>query len=174
MRVPATVGAILLTVLMSACATIKPHETALSIGPYQNFTGRLMVIEPTRRWQVMIYWNGTPEEGVARLTHAASNRIIQLSWHHETMLMLDNQSPGQAWKSITSEEMASNGIILPPQKLALILTGKLPKTLVWKSRGKWEGKINGIFLHVKWSDEKHRLELTDITHGRKAILIIES
>jgi len=160
--------------LMSACATTGQHAAEAVISPYTTFSGRLIVIEPARRWQVIVDWNGTPEQGVVRLTHAASNRIVKLSWHHDTTLMLDNRNPDKEWTSITDREMADNGIILPPQKLALILAGKLPETLTRKGSDEWEGKINGIFLRLKWLDEKHRLELLDITHGRKAILIIQS
>ena len=174
MRIPATVGALLLSVLISACATVKPHDTTSGTASYQQFSGRLIVIEPTRRWQVMIQWDGTPERGLARLTHAASNRIIQLSWLHERIQMLDNQGATQQWQNITTQKLASNGIILPPQKLAMILSGNPPETLIRKNNGEWEGKIDGAFLRVRWSNENHRLELTDVTHGRRAILIIES
>jgi len=144
-----------------------------SIGPYSKFSGRLIVIEPTRRWQVLVNWDGTPERGLIRLTHAASNRIIQLSWHDDITHILDNRDPAGEWKAVTKEEIIKQGVILPPQQLALILSGKLPKSFIQKKPGRWQGKINKTFLKIKWSAEKHKLELMDITHGRQAILIIQ-
>jgi hypothetical protein len=141
--------------------------------PYNSFTGRLIVIEPARRWQVLIDWNSNDQGGSARLTHAASNRIIQLTWQQDRIMMLDNLGADQSWKPITAEEMAAHGIILPPQQLAQILAGHMPQSLTQKEESVWEGKIAGSFLRISWSDEYRRLELLDITHGRKATLIIE-
>lgn len=172
-RTTGIITAIIAALLVSACATTVQHHRESVIGPYTTFSGRLIVIEPARRWQVMLNWDGTPEKGIARLTHAASNRIVQLSWNHETIQILDNQSPVREWKNVSEEEIISNGIILPPQQIAAILSGSLPETLIQKKPGEWEGKLNGAYLRVRWSAEKNRLELLDITHGRKAILIIQ-
>lgn len=167
------ISAIIAALLITACATTGQHKKADLIGPYTTFSGRLIVIEPARRWQVMVNWDGTPEKGVVRLTHAASNRIVQFSWHHDSILMLDNQSPIHEWRSVNREEIISNGIILLPQQLASILSGSLPETLIQKKPGEWEGRLNGTFLRIKWLASNHRLELMDITHGRKSILIIQ-
>ncbi len=170
---PSAIAVIIAALWMTACATTGPYKEDLVIGPYTAFSGRLIVIEPARRWQVMVNWNGTPEKGLVRLTHAASGRIVQISWHHDTIRILDNQAPEQKWRTVHREELISNGIILPPQQLASILSGQLPEMLVRKRPGEWEGKINGIFLRIKWSPGNHRLELIDITHGRTAIIIIQ-
>ncbi|MDX8402934.1 MAG: hypothetical protein R8K54_00820 [Mariprofundaceae bacterium] len=172
MKLPA-LAAIMVALLITACATTGQHKKTGVIGPYTTFSGRLIVIEPARRWQVMVNWDGTPNKGVVRLTHAASHRIVKISWHHDAILMLDNQSPIHEWRAVNSEEVISSGIILPPQQLASILSGNLPESLLQKKPGEWKGKLNGAFLRIRWSADSHRLELMDITHGRKAILIIQ-
>ena len=173
MTIPANIGIILITFLISACATIEKHEAASSIGPYKNFTGRLIVIEPARRWQATIHWNGEPDKGQVRLIHAASNRIILLSWEGERMQMADNQSPVEGWELIDNRQLQSMGIILPPQQLAMILSGRIPHTLKEQQPDLWRGKIDGTLVLLKWIDALKRLEITDITHGRKATLLIQ-
>ncbi len=173
MRIPVSIGMILLTLLMSACATIERHEAVSSIGPYQNFTGRLIVIEPTRRWQAIIHWDGQPDKGQIRLTHAASNRIVLVSWEGERIRMIDNQNPADGWKLIDNRQLQSTGIILPPQQLAMILNGTVPHFLKEQKPNLWRGKIDGTLVLLKWIDTRKRLEITDMTHGRKAILMIQ-
>jgi len=164
---------LMITLFTNGCATTKPHEPATSIGPFNTFTGRLIVIEPARRWQVIIDWNGTPIEGTVRLTHAASNRIVQVAWDPEVMQIRDNADRSQQWINVSKEALSENGIILPPQQLAQILSGSMPVELVEKRSGEWEGRIDGSFIRIKWLDEQQRLELIDMTHGRTAILIIQ-
>lgn len=174
MRIPAFLM-LIATLLFTGCATTGQHRPAATeIGPYSTFAARLVVIDAARRWQVMVDWNGTPEQGALRLTHAASNRIIRIRWHHDGIQMLDNQDRTQNWRSISVSELYSHGVILPPQQLSRILMGDIPGALIQKSSGDWEGRLNGTFIRIRWSAGKQRLELTDITHGRKAILIIQS
>ncbi|HKI60219.1 MAG TPA: lipoprotein insertase outer membrane protein LolB [Mariprofundaceae bacterium] len=164
---------LIITLLSGGCATTKTHEPVTSIGPFNTFTGRLIVIEPTRRWQVIVDWNGVPDKGVVRLTHAASNRIVQVAWDHENMQIRDNADRSHQWKSVSKQTLSENGIILPPQQLARILSDDMPGDLIEKRPGEWEGRIDASFLRIKWSEKQQRLELTDMTHGRTAILIIQ-
>ena len=159
--------------LLSSCAVTKPPATPSEVGPYTSFSGRLIVIEPKRRWQVVVQWDATPEKGLVRMTHAASNRIVQLSWQNGQMLLRDNADKSGLWRPVTIDQLAANGIIMAPQQLAGILTGHMPPSLIAKGGGVWEGKVDDAFLRIKWWQEKRRLELTDMTHGRKATLIIE-
>lgn len=167
------ITAIVAALLITSCATLGTTPESNRVTSYTTFSGRLIVIEPQRRWQVSLNWNGTPEKGVVRLTHAASNRIVQLAWQKSSMQILDNKNPAAGWQMITAEKIASYGIILPPQQLAMILHGNMPKRLTQKRAGRWEGRLNGNFLNIRWSDDKRRLEINDVQHGRKAILIIE-
>lgn len=164
--------ALMLTLLVAGCVTTKRDISPASIGPFTTFSGRLIVIEPTRRWQVIVDWNGTPEKGDVRLTHAASNRIVLVKWDDEKTLILDNSDQSRSWRSISGEALAEKGIILPPRQLARILSGEMPAELIEKQHGEWEGRIDNSFLRIKWFDEKQRLELIDVTHGRTATLII--
>ena len=164
---------LIFTLLTSGCATTKPHEPATSIGPFNTFTGRLIVIEPTRRWQVIVDWTGTPAEGIVRLTHAATNRIVQVAWDHEAMQIRDNADHSHQWRNVSKQTLSENGIILPPHQMAQILSGDMPVELVEKRDGEWEGRIDDSFIRIKWLDEQQRLELIDMTHGRTAILIIQ-
>jgi len=164
---------LIITLFTSGCATTKLHGPTTSIGPFNTFTGRLIVIEPTRRWQVLVNWDGTPDNGIVRLTHAATNRIVQVAWDHEAMQIRDNADRSHQWKSVSKQTLYENGIILPPQQLAQILSGQMPDGIVEKRGGEWEGRIDGSFLRIKWLDEQRRLELIDMTHGRTAILMIQ-
>ncbi len=165
---------VVVVLLLSACATTgeKLSESA-SIGPYTQFSGRLIVMEPKHRWQVTVQWRGDPDSGTVRLTHAATQRIVELAWEGELLRIRDNQQAGDHWQVITQEKLATHGIILPPQQLAGILTGHIPPSFTEKESGEWEGKINGSFLKMKWLASQHRLELMDISQGRKATLIIQ-
>jgi mRNA-degrading endonuclease RelE of RelBE toxin-antitoxin system len=87
--------------------------------------------------------------------------------------MRDNQSPVEDWKPIDNRQLRSMGIILPPQQLAMILNGRIPHTLKEQKPNLWRGKIDGTLLLLKWIDTRKRLEITDITHGREAILMIQ-
>lgn len=173
MRLPALL-AVIIALLFTGCATTGKQPPAAEIGPYTAFAGRLIVIDAARRWQVMVDWNGTPEQGALRLTHAASNRIIRIRWHYDDIQMLDNLDRTQSWRSISVPELYSHGVILPPQQLSRILMGEIPGTLTRKNLGEWEGRLNGTFIRIRWLSGNQRLELTDITHGRKAILMIQS
>ena len=161
------------TLLTGGCATTKSHEPATSIGPFNTFSGRLIAIEPNRRWQVLVDWDGTPDKGVVRLTHAASNRIVKVTWGLEGMQILDNADRNHQWRSVSKETLFENGIILPPGQFAQILSGQMPDGIINKGNGEWEGRIDGSFLRIKWLEKQQRLELIDMTHGRTAILIIQ-
>ncbi len=168
--------AVLVTTLLltAGCTTIsKPLVPAISIGPFNEFSGRLIVIEPTRRWQVLVDWDGTPEKGVVRLTHAASNRIVKVAWNGETMQILDNADRSHHWKVVNKQMLFDQGIILPPTQLARILSGYMPEGMTEKRVGEWEGRLDDSFLRIKWIENQQRLTLTDMTHGRTAILIIQ-
>jgi len=165
--------AIVAALLTNCVTTGVKQQSSTSIGPYNTFDGRLIVIEPKRRWQVTVQWNGTPDEGTVRLIHAATQRIVELRWQSELMQLRDNQQMPQKWQNISREQLASHGIILPPQQLAEILAGQMPSALIEKNRGEWEGRIHGSFVKVKWLASNHRLEIMDISNGRQATLIIQ-
>ncbi|MDX8395571.1 MAG: hypothetical protein R8K22_04060 [Mariprofundaceae bacterium] len=164
---------LLVGILIGACATTPSSTSSFTnIGPYTDFTGRLLVIEPSRRWQVMIQWKGDPKQGWTRLTHAASGRIIELQWHNQQMQKRDNQGHSSDWHPITQTQLTQDGIILSPQHLAQVLSGKVPTVFKYKQDGIWEGHLHQGFIRIRWQANSRRLTMTDITHGRTATLII--
>jgi hypothetical protein len=158
--------------LLNACATIQQNGHG-GIGPYAQFSGRLIVIEPGRRWQAVLDWRAhDPATGWMRLTHAASARIIELEWHGENMHIRDNRAGSPLWQPIGMEALAEHGIMLPPATLASILLGAMPPSFTVSGSNEWRGKLNSSFIRLRWQPDARRLTLTDISHGRRAILII--
>jgi len=149
------------------------HDTAVTIGPYSEFSGRLIVIEPKRRWQVTLDWQAaSPENGWLRLTHAATGTVVEFRWLQREMEVRDNSA--REWKSINQQQLSKQGLVLPPQQLAGILLGRMPAHFKQKSDSMWESKATGSLIRLEWDIEKQRLTMTDILHGRRATLIIQS
>jgi len=163
----------LIALLLSACVATKRPDSEASIGPFIKFSGRLIVIDEARRWQVLIDWNGNPEAGEARLTHAASSRIIAINWSGQKILLRDNLEPEAGWRTVSAQQLQAQGIIMPPQQIARILSGDIPSSFAYKGKGEWEGSFDDTRLHIQWFQENRRLQLTDVSHGRKAILSID-
>jgi len=117
----------LLTALfLASCATpITERTHRSSIGPFSTFSARLIVIEPAHRWQVLVDWDApTAAHGTLRLTHAASNTVIEFRWQGRLMYIRDGSS--NAWRSITTAQLAEHGIFIHPARLAAILSGQMP------------------------------------------------
>jgi len=163
--------------VVSGCASTSSHQadasvTPVSIGPYPSFSGRLIVIEPTKRWQVLLKWQaGNPGHGWLRITHAATGTVVELRWQGSTMQIRDNQQP--SWRQIEPEALSEHGIIIPPHELAAILLGKMPAHFKQKSEQIWESLKSGHLIRLRWQQDKKRLTITDMKHGRKAVLNIQ-
>ena len=80
-------------------------------------------------------------QGWLRLTHAATGRVVELKWQHEQMLVRDDSHPD--WQEISREQLAEEGIVIPPEELATILLGTMPSHFRRKNGAIWEGKQNG-------------------------------
>ncbi len=162
---------------LSGCTSTSLHKPAVSvtpasIGPYPSFSGRLIVIEPTKRWQVSLQWQAPkPEQGWLRISHAATGTVVELRWHGNAMQIRDNQRP--VWRHIELEELSEHGIIIPPHELAAILLGRIPAHFRQKGRQVWESRQSGYLIRLYWQKELHKLTITDMKHGRKAVLIIQ-
>ncbi|HXH64678.1 MAG TPA: lipoprotein insertase outer membrane protein LolB [Mariprofundaceae bacterium] len=159
---------------LAGCAVQRPPAgMASSIGPYPSFSGRLIVIQPTRRWQVEVDWKAaTPSDGWLRLTHAASGRIVELTWHGSDLRLSDNQDPAHPEKTISEAQLASYGIVLPPPELAAILLGRMPPQFRATGPGRWEAHRNGDVIRIDWNAAARRLTLTDLARGNRATLLI--
>ncbi len=165
---------IALALVMAGCAASHRANIgeAVSIGPYPAFTGRLIVIEPTRRWQVLLSWRATaPDHGWLRITHAATNTILELRWQGDAMEMRDNRNPD--WHTVNRARLAEHGIVIAPQELAAILLGRMPAHFHSVSANRWKSTNNGSMIQLQWTPKAHRLMMTDLKHGRKATLIIQ-
>ena len=167
------VMAVLAISLLAGCATVSktPEPTTPVIGPYPAFSGRLLVIEPNKRWQVSIDWHAEqPDTGELRLTHAASGTVIELNWQKPDMQLRDSRHP--RFRSLASAELAAQGLFLPPWTLASILLGNMPPEFEETRTGEWQAHLNDALVRLQWQQQEKRLTLTDITHGRQATLII--
>jgi len=163
----------LLGLLLAGCAgkSSLSHDEAVTIGPYAQFTGRLIVMEPNRRWQVLVDWRADhPGAGRVRMTHAASGLVLQLRWQGGQMALRDNRHP--AWRAIDEAALAKEGIILPPWDLAAILLGQMPDRFEPHGNGRWEDRRDGRLLRLDWQPSKRKLVVSDIRHGRVATLLI--
>ncbi|MDQ6982334.1 MAG: lipoprotein insertase outer membrane protein LolB, partial [Mariprofundus sp.] len=146
--------------------------TPTSIGPYSTFSGRLIVIESTKRWQVSLKWQASrAEQGWLRITHAATGTVVELRWQSKTMQIRDNQQP--VWRHIELEKLSEHGIIIPPHELAAILLGQMPAHFRQKSEQVWETRQSGYLIRLRWQQELRKLTITDMKHGRIAVLKIQ-
>jgi len=164
----------LLLLVLSGCASTahRTSDSESSIGPYPAFSGRLIVIEPTKRWQVLLTWQAkTPDQGALRIVHAATNTIVELRWQGTNMDIRDNQQP--AWRPVGRAQLSEHGIVIPPQELAAILLGRMPAHFRKRSANTWDSTAGGTLIRLKWKQQAHSLSMTDIKHGRKATLIIQ-
>jgi len=167
------IGATLL--LLTACSTLQQSisvQESSVCKPWHNFNGQLSILEHAHRWQVLIHWQANLKSGNARLTHAATGRIIELQWQGKQIQIRDNQTPTTRWKSIKADTLMQYGIVLPPQSIAMILHHQIPPSLKSKGGSIWQGKLHGNTIRIRWQDHCHKLTMTDITHGRIAILRI--
>jgi len=135
-----------------------------------QFNGRLLVMEPTRRWQASIHWQANLHEGYTRLTHAASGYIIEIQWLEEAIQMRSNQN--SLWQPISTDKLIDLGIILPPQVLASIFHNQIPSAFQPQGKQTWQGKFNGSLVRFMWKNDMQQINMTDLTHGRTAILKI--
>ncbi len=162
--------------LLGGCAgTLHQPDSpaaAVAIGPYTAFSARLIVIEPNRRWQVLLKWQAyTPELGWLRMTHAATGTVVELRWQGEAMQIRDNREPD--WRSVGLGQLSRHGIVIQPQALAAILLGHMPNRFKQTDAQTWESRQSGSLIRLQWQAQAHKLTMTDLKHGRKATLIIQ-
>ncbi len=168
-----------LLLLLSACSwnmpapqqtVSKPQSNA--IGPYPNFSGRLIVIDPSRRWQVSVDWQAKQAaSGKLRLSHAFSSTVVDFRWTDSYMEIRDSKFP--YWRHIEQQELTEHGIMLPPTQLASILLGDIPSHFHQKKQNTWESMNAGYLIRLHWQSESRKLTISDMKHGRIAKLIIQ-
>jgi len=161
---------------LSSCATVPDSQSTANvpaaIGPYPDFSGRLIVIEPKRRWQVLLKWQAeTAEQGKVRLTHAATNKVVELQWQDKQIQVRDNEHPD--WQIIGQQKLTELGIVLPLQQLANILLGNIPAHFKHKNNNTWESRQTGSLIRLHWQANRQKLSMTDLKHGRQATLFVD-
>ncbi|RMG90889.1 MAG: hypothetical protein D6703_06680 [Zetaproteobacteria bacterium] len=158
--------------LISGCVHAPHKQVTGGIGPYSSVHGRLAVIMPGKRWQVMLDWFAErPERGSLRLVHGASGRIIEVRWEQPKVYLRDSSAPH--WQTVGLAELERQGILLPPWELASILLGHMPDDFHAQAHLQWDARRKGALLRIQWEPERGRLSLTDITHGRSIILFLQ-
>jgi hypothetical protein len=158
--------------MLAGCAKAP---SKMKLPALVEFTGRLIVIEPARRWQVLVTWHSLGKnEGWLRLSHAATGRIIELRWRSKMMWLRDNQAELPDWQMITLQDLRSYGISLFPNDIALFLAGETPPDFNAAGENMWRGKRMDHTLHVKWVQSKRQLRITDVTMGKIFILMIDA
>lgn len=174
MRSPARLrsvhGCLLVAALaLAACAAIRPPTPLASLPA---FSGRLLVIEAARRWQVTIDWRAEEENrGWMRLLHAAQGRIVELRWANGQAWMRDSAAPSPDWQPIGAEQIHAHGIGLMPEQLAAFLLGRVPAGFRAVGANHWQDTHG---LHVQWRTPGQLLEFSDARRGYRAILIIDT
>lgn len=164
---------LVITGISSGCAK-QPAPTIekSAIGPYSNFSGRLIIIEPKHRWQVSVQWRmENSKSGDIRLTHAATGTVVELHWSETDIKVRSSQT--KEWKLITMNELHRQGIVVPPQQLASILLGRMPSHYAEIESNLWESRDEGSPIRLQWTPSLQKLTMTDIKHGRMATLIIQ-
>jgi len=169
-----------LILLLNACAStsntatvLKQATQRLSIGPYPSFSGRLIVFDTSRRWQVSIDWQATQAAtGKLRLSHALSGTVVDFRWTENNMQVRDNKSPN--WHPINQQKLTEYGIVLPPSQMASILLGQTPSHFLQIKHDTWESIASGSPIRVRWQDKLHTLTINDMKHHRTAKLIIKN
>ncbi|MDQ6961988.1 MAG: hypothetical protein Q9M28_05600 [Mariprofundaceae bacterium] len=150
----------------------KP-STLTGIGPYTEFSGRLLVIQKAKRWQVMVNWKAQNNEaGWLRLHHAASSRIIEIKWHDNSLQTRDNHDPSPVWKNAEQAYLKQQGINISPSDLATFLLGHVPEGFSEKSKNEWRGHRGKSLLRVVWNPNSKKLIIMDMYQGSKIVLLI--
>ncbi len=173
------VSALFILSLLSGCVSLSTGQSfntrpPLSvIGPYHRVTARILVMEPKHIWQAMMDWQSEQaDEGEIRIVHALSGRIVQFRWRHDKMWLRDNQAGSPRWRPISKKGLASHGIIISPRELSEFLGGHVPSGFQPTGLNRWSTHRNNSHVRVEWNAQKKRLIFSDISHGRKVIIII--
>ncbi|MCF6207951.1 MAG: hypothetical protein L3J61_00995 [Ghiorsea sp.] len=154
--------------LVAGC--VKHVDMPQDFTPISTFSGRLLVVSPGKRFQVEVDWQGSAEKGQLRLTHGLSGRIVDVAWQGQQMRWRDH-SQSQQWYDLSEKELLDMGVLLPPWTLAKVFAGDMPKAMHTKDNRTWQGVWDGVSLKVKWASRQQRVEITDMKHGRRAVVI---
>jgi hypothetical protein len=159
---------LLLVLLATSCA--KHSDTQQKFEPITTFSGRLLVISPEKRFQVDVDWQGTSEKGKLRLTHGLSGRVVDVVWLGHSMRWRDS-SQTQQWRDLPEKGLLDMGVLLPPWTLAKVFVRNMPRSMKAKGNNVWQGVWDAVPLKIKWLGGQRRVEISDMKHGRRAVVI---
>jgi len=161
---------VILIILLTSCVKAPPEISSRS---YDEFSARLMVMEPAHRWQVLVNWHSNGKDGGwLRLTHALTGRIVELRWQQKRLWLRDNRAADTTWREIDLDLLASYGIPLFPMDVTRFLRGTAPDDFTRTGESMWTGKRLNSLIRVKWNPRGRVLRISDIKNGKIAILII--
>lgn len=163
---------IMLFLMLFSLTFCAKHEMNAAFESKHDFSGRLLVMGASHRFQVEMDWAGDAGQGSIRLTHGMSGRIVDVRWQGRVMAWRDNQQ-SQAWQPLTEIDLQNMGVIFPPWVMARVFTGDLPDTMVSKDQRIWQGTMAGNELKIVWASAQQKVELTDIKNGRKAVVVFD-
>ncbi|MDQ6988413.1 MAG: hypothetical protein Q9M19_00925 [Mariprofundaceae bacterium] len=163
-------GVLFMLLLLLAAGCVK-HDEAIVFKPISSFSGRLLVMSQAHRFQMEVDWQGDRQQGGMRLTHAATGRIVDVSWLDGTMLWRDNREE-PVWRALSQAQLLDMGMLLPPWALARILSGDYPEAMQTKGQRTWQGLWSeDVRLKIRWSQTWDRLEITDMRYGKRLVVV---
>ncbi|MDX8412232.1 MAG: hypothetical protein R8K46_10255 [Mariprofundaceae bacterium] len=152
---------------LAACAGAPPFDSA---DAPLRFRTHLIVLEPEARWQATVDWRAKDaDNGLARLTHIVSGRIVELRWRQGNLWLRDNQTDSCDWHRIPARQLIRHGISLLPGDVILLLNGQTPPDFTPNPAGGWQGQRFDKNIHVTWNAERKRLTIID-DEGRRMLL----
>jgi hypothetical protein len=153
---------------LAACAGGPPPFDS-SDAP-MRFRTHMIVLEPTARWQATVDWQAKDAgNGMARLTHIVSGRIVELRWRQDKVWLRDNQTDSGDWHRIPARQLIRHGVSLLPGDVILFLNGQTPPDFTHDPEGGWQGQRFDRDVHVTWNAERKRLTIIDGS-GRRMLL----
>lgn len=162
---------ILFGVLLLGLVNCAKHEVMQAqLKPIHSFSGRILVMDISHRFQLELDWNGDEKQGELKLTHGLSGRIVNVQWLGQNILWHDNES-ALAWQPLSAEALSDMGVILPPWALARIFLADLPVSMHSKDGSTWQGLMDGQALKIVWGDQQQRVSISDTRKGRKVVVI---
>ncbi len=156
--------------LLFLVSCVKHDASSPLFVPVSQFTGRLLVMDHSQRFQVEVDWKGDERQGNLRLTHALSGRIVDIIWLEKEMVWRDNRQSA-SWRMLSEKGLVEMGIAFPPWTLARVFTGKVPQTMKTTDNRNWKGSWEGRELRIRWASNQQRVELSEIKTGRKAVVV---
>ena len=149
---------------------MKHVDRLATFNPVHAFSGRLLVMTNTQRFQTEIDWRASDSKGALKLTHASSGKIVELMWQRKEMRWRDS-SRTSLWQPVQKEKLEEMGILLAPWQLHRVFTGKLPATMETHDMRNWKGNWDGEKISVQWASAQQKVEISDFSRGSRIVVM---